>query len=376
MFLRCRFPHLVRGSNPFLFSRNPVGNEGLVSEGIRALSSSSAASIMETCFGKKPSSVVKRKSAQWMGLSISEPNFKASMDEPHIEYVRRTFVSNKSVLEDFELHHEVGQGAFGKVLFAKSKQTNKPAAIKVMDKTLNPFCFREAELIHWVKHKNVLECHGVYEDEKNVYLVTPAYTGGELYDYVSDNLGEISPRRAFSLGLQMLQALEACHLAGFAHLDVKPENFMFVSNSLSSPLVLVDFGSAEPFVKKTYAETAEDYDPEKDDEISHLERLTGTAMYMSPEVALATKFSSRSDVWSVGVTLYIMLIGDLPYKTSEDTKDPLFETLDVNSRLEKIKLHPQAQEVLSKMMQLDSSQRYSATEAIVQISTLLKKDRI
>ena len=73
-----------------------------------------------------------------------------------------------------------------------------------------------------------------------------------------------------------------------------------------SPLALVDFGSAEPFRKRAYAETSREYAAEHDDEVRALERITGTASYLSPEVANTGRFSSRSDVWSCGVMLYIL----------------------------------------------------------------------
>ena len=191
-------------------------------------------------------------------------------------------------------------------------------------------------------------------------------------DFVSRNLGNISPKRTFEIGLDMLKALEACHLAGFAHLDVKPENFMFKSKEKNSPLLLIDFGSSEPFVQRDYAKTAEQYDPDADDEITDLERLTGTAMYMPPEVALAAKFSSRSDVWSVGVTLFLMIAGHLPYETDEDKNMPLFETLTNKSDSVLQALLPSHKKLLSSMLQIDSAERCSATEAIIQLNTILE----
>jgi serine/threonine protein kinase len=78
--------------------------------------------------------------------------------------------------------------------------------------------------------------------------VSPLYTGSDLYDYiVDDNRAAFTEHHAFELCFQMLSALEACHRAGFAHLDVKPENFMFKHSGPGSPLVLVDYGSTDPF---------------------------------------------------------------------------------------------------------------------------------
>ena len=307
-----------------------------------------------------------------MGLTISDPNFKSTMEDSQIEHVKRTFVSGGSIEDNFNLQHEIGAGAFGRVIFARDKEMDTPVAIKIMEKKNNPFSYREVELIHSVSHPNVCDCKAVYEDNDNIYLVTTAYTGGELYDYVADNLGEIEPRRAFELGMDMLRALEACHMSGFAHLDVKPENFMFKTKALGAPLVLVDFGSAEPFVRRAYADTSDKYDPEGDDKITDLERLTGTAMYMSPEVSLAAKFSSRSDVWSVGVTLFIMLTGSLPYESDEDKKTPLFETLDTENQIIKKILSAEARTLLNSMLHLDASQRVSTSEAIATMAAILE----
>ena len=125
--------------------------------------------------------------------------------------------------------------------------------------------------------------------------------------------------------------------------------------------------SKQDLIKRTVTIT----DPEKDDEITDLERLTGTAMYMPPEVALAAKFSSRSDVWSVGVTLFLMIAGHLPYETHEDKKTPLFETLTNKSDPVLQSLRPTHKELLSSMLQIDSASRCSATEAILQLNAIL-----
>eukprot|EP00943_MAST-04B_sp_MAST-4B-sp1_P002987 g2987.t1 len=307
---------------------------------------------------------------QWQ--NETQKKYKKQMDPEQIDLIRETLISKDDIRDHYKFGHEIGTGAFGSVYFAESKADGTPVAVKVMDKEFNPFCYREAQLIQKISHQNVLDCKSVHEDEENMYVVSTAYTGGELYDFVANNLGNISPKRTFEIGLDMLKALEACHVAGFAHLDVKPENFMFKNVEVGAPLLLIDFGSSEPFVQRDYAQTAAQYDPEKDDEITDLERLTGTAMYMPPEVALAAKFSSRSDVWSVGVTLFLMIAGHLPYETDEDKKTPLFETLTNKSDNVLQSLRPTHKKLLSSMLQIDSAARCSATEAIEQLNYIIE----
>ena len=321
----------------------------------------------EMSFGK--SFLSKRK---WP--NETEKVFKKKMDPTQIAKIRHNIIQGGDIRDVYSFRQELGYGAFGSVYLGEpiADEDKTSVAIKVMNKDFSPFCYREAQLIQRISHPNVLDCRSVYEDDENLYIVSTIYSGGELYDFVSRNLGNISPKRTFEIGLDMLKALEACHLAGFAHLDVKPENFMFKSQDDGAPLLLIDFGSSEPFVQRDYAKTAEQYDPDADDRITDLERLTGTAMYMPPEVALAAKFSSRSDVWSVGVTLFLMIAGHLPYETDEDKNMPLFETLTNKSDSVLQALLPSHKKLLSSMLQIDSAERCSATEAIIQLNTILE----
>lgn len=91
---------------------------------------------------------------------------------------------------------------------------------------------------------------------------------------------------------------------------------MFKSKEPGSDLVLIDFGSAEPMKLVSYARTGEDYDPQLDDQLplERLTRVTGTAHYLAPEV-VDGRFSSRSDVFSVGVCLCTLLTGFFPFSS-------------------------------------------------------------
>ena len=146
------------------------------------------------------------------------------MDPTQIAKIRQNIIQRGDIRDVYTFKRELGYGAFGSVYVGEpiSEEDRKPVAIKVMNKEFNPFCYREAQLIQRMSHPNVLDCKSVYEDDENLYIVSSIYEGGELYDFVSQNLGNISPKRTFEIGLDMLKALEACHLAGFAHLDVNP----------------------------------------------------------------------------------------------------------------------------------------------------------
>eukprot|EP00947_MAST-08B_sp_MAST-8B-sp1_P000619 g619.t1 len=195
-----------------------------------------------------------------------------------------------------------------------------------MPKRNNRLWQQEASMLHRVSHPGVQTLVALYESEEYVYLVTELLLGPDLYDFIDSRLqtpeDSIDEKTALMLGGQMLSAAEAIHRAGLAHLDIKPENFVFRTASVDSPLVMVDFGSAEPFQLAPYAETTAEYQEGLDDELDEikLNRLCGTAAYLSPEVAEG-RFSSRSDVWSIGVVLYAILCGDVPFATPDERVD-------------------------------------------------------
>lgn len=146
---------------------------------------------------------------------------------------------------------------------------------------------------------HIVRLNEVLETRDNVYAVAEYAPGPDLFNEIADREesgNRFSELEALQLLLQMLVAVEACHLAGFAHLDVKPENFLF---NTKKDLLLCDFGAAEPFEKAPYAMDTGKYVEGLDDEIRHLERVRGTACYVSPEIYTHKMFSSRSDVWSV-----------------------------------------------------------------------------
>ena len=174
----------------------------------------------------------------------------------------------------------------------------------------------------------------------------------------------------------MLRSIEACHRSGFAHLDVKLENFVFHPMQVAEgeeekeKIVLIDFGSAEPFVRASYAERSYAYKLGKDDEVT-LDRITGTSCYISPEVWQG-RFSSRSDVWSAGVMFYTMIAGDRPYGHGQNSS--LLESESAQfQQPEWEAVSSRTQELVRSMMLDDSKARLSATEALEEIERIFEE---
>ncbi|KAL5994894.1 hypothetical protein ACLOJK_024951 [Asimina triloba] len=142
-------------------------------------------------------------------------------------------------------------------------------------------------------HPNVIHLYDVYEDMNGVHLVLELCSGGELFDRIvaQERYSEV---KAAAVVRQIASGLGALHRANIIHRDLKPENCLFLNISEDSPLKIMDFGlsSVEDFT-----------DP--------IVGLFGSIDYVSPEALTQCRVSSASDMWSLGVILYVLLSGHL-----------------------------------------------------------------
>ena len=168
---------------------------------------------------------------------------------------------------------------------------------------------REVEILQRLSkegHQNLLAVEGVYEDAECVYIVMELCRGGELYDVILK--GFLDERDAAGIFRQITEATAFCHRRGILHRDLKPENVLLASEQPAQrsaggppPLVkLVDFGLA------VYLEEGE-----------QTEGCAGSRFYEAPEVICGKKYGWKADSWSLGVILYAMLSGRLPFLGSD-----------------------------------------------------------
>ena len=272
---------------------------------------------------------------------------------------------------------KLGSGGFGDVFAAECKRTGIPCAVKIQNYDRNPWCHRELEMQRRVTHPQCTPVLDAYVHGRQLYVVTPKWHI-DLYDYLvnEDERDDVDELQAFLIVDQILAGAEACHRAGFAHLDIKPENVMFKAEG-TMDVALADFGSSEPFQIADYAETSEAYDPEADDRLVGIDRISGTVLYQSPEIALEAKFSSRSDVWSAGIVLYILITGQPPYTITKGKDDTAFSQgqrprfgeadLDHEELHDPSSFSPHGLGILLDLMNEDPAERPSASEARKQI---------
>jgi calcium-dependent protein kinase len=150
------------------------------------------------------------------------------------------------------------------------------------------------------KCRNIMELLDSFEDRNSVYVVTPLYTGGELFD-------RISHQRVFTEAdasrhmLDLLTGILHCHEHKVTHRDVKPENLLFSDKSSEAHLLLIDFGMSR------IVETPQE----------ELQLQCGSPSYVSPEV-LQRNYTMKTDLWSCGVILHILLCGGTPFGNGTD----------------------------------------------------------
>lgn len=228
---------------------------------------------------------------------------------------------SRKLWDDYEVDNVLGQGGFSVVRKGISKSGENKVEVAV--KTLKRIGYtppgmtssRSSGLPIWKQvsisdalltneilvmkkiveavspHDNVINLYDVYEEPNGVHLVLELCSGGELFDRIvkQEKYNEVE---AAAVVRQIAGGLKALHQANIVHRDLKPENCLFLNDSANSPLKIMDFGlsSVEDFT-----------DP--------IVGLFGSIDYVSPEALSRGRISSASDMWSLGVILYILLSG-------------------------------------------------------------------
>jgi class 3 adenylate cyclase/tRNA A-37 threonylcarbamoyl transferase component Bud32 len=195
----------------------------------------------------------------------------------------------------------IGGGGMAQVYLAHDEVLDRDVALKVLrqqyadDERLVERFRREAKNAASLSHPNIVAVHDRGETEDGAYYIVMEYmAGGTLKDRIQKE-GPLPPAVATTLALQIARALEAAHRRGIIHRDVKPQNVLLTEDGEAK---VADFGIARAASSSTMTKTGS---------------VLGTAHYLSPEQALGQPASPQSDLYSLGVVLYEMLTGELPY---------------------------------------------------------------
>ncbi|KRY86149.1 Maternal embryonic leucine zipper kinase [Trichinella pseudospiralis] len=267
--------------------------------------------------------------------------------------------SDQEALDGFyELYETIGSGGFAKVKRGVHVLTGGSVAIKIMDKKALkkdlPRVKTEINALKHLCHQNIGRLYEVIETERKYFLVLEYCTGGELFDYIvkKDGLPEPEARHFFR---QIVAAVVFVHEQGFAHRDLKPENLLLTDDLR---LKLIDFGLC---AKPEYGLQ------------DSLNTCCGSPAYAAPEIISGKAYyGNETDVWSMGVLLYTLLCGCLPF--DDDNITAMYRKIQANIFIllflysgqykEPTDVSSNAVNLLRCMLQKDPAKRIKAKELL------------
>ncbi|KAM3282649.1 calcium and calcium/calmodulin-dependent serine/threonine-protein kinase [Capsicum chacoense] len=284
-----------------------------------------------------------------------------------------------SLSNEYEVTDILGRGGFSVVRRGKSRTTHEVVAIKTLrrfgppekkeyknntnnnnnnnnSRALISESLLTNELLVMRKivedvspHPNVIHLYDVCEDSYGVHLILELCSGGELFDRIVGQTRYYNEAGAAAVVRQIAKGLEALHGANIVHRDLKPENCLFLNKDENSPLKIMDFGlsSFEDFANPVVG-------------------LFGSIDYVSPEALSREKITTKTDIWSLGVILYILLSGYPPFFAPSNRQKQQMILNGQFSFDEKTwkNISSSAKQLISSLLKVDPNMRPTAQEIV------------
>lgn len=253
-----------------------------------------------------------------------------------------------NVIGSWRIVAELGEGGAGEVFFAEHQVIGRRAAIKFLrpelsaDNGMVSRFISEAKAVNGIRHPNIVDItdFGDYEDRK--YLVMELLEGETVAERL-ERVGSFQQKEAAEVTRQVASALSAAHEFGFVHRDIKPEN-LFLTNHPDQPhfIKVLDFGIAkllDSATKKDFATSNH----------TTMGTFMGTPYYMSPEQCMGkAELDGRADVYSLGIVLYEMVCGNVPFQG--DTLGKIILAHNMESPPPPIDLVPDVSEEMNRII--------------------------
>ncbi|KZT03715.1 Pkinase-domain-containing protein [Laetiporus sulphureus 93-53] len=266
--------------------------------------------------------------------SVSQ-NHKAQLANAYNELGKELSSPKIRVVGNYTLGKVIGEGTYGKVRLGVHRLTGTRVAIKQIPKAMTSSLTREIHHHRQLHHPHITQLYEVIATESYIWLVTELCSGGELFDYLVEKarLDESETRIIFG---QLCLAVAYVHSKGIVHRDLKLENVLLDEHCR---VKLGDFGFTREFERGMLLET-----------------FCGTTGYASPEMLLAKKYlGPEVDVWSLGVILYTLLTGMLPF---DDDDEDIMKQKVIEGEFEDPEwLSEEVRDLLKSILQTDPEKR-------------------
>ena len=281
---------------------------------------------------------------------IASRKIEDHRDQVFIDY--KTFIKGKAYSElnkEYKQGISIGEGGFGKVTTIIHKKTGQLRAMKLIKKS-EEFGFDEVENLMLLNHPNIMKLYEYFYEKDNIYIIMEYIRGDELFTKINE-IHCFTEETAAIIIKSIFQGIAYCHSLGIVHRDLKPENILVPTGNINidyTLLKIIDFGASVLMKGR--------------------KKITfrfGTPYYIAPEV-LQQSYNEKCDIWSIGVILYLLLTGTVPFDGDND--EEIWKKIindEINYSSPKIKnLSPEAKDLLKKLLIKNPDKRLSASEAL------------
>ncbi|MFC2084926.1 protein kinase [Bacteroidota bacterium] len=259
-------------------------------------------------------------------------------------------------ISHYKIIGELGGGGMGVVYKAKDLNLDRIVALKFLppsfssDKQAKKRFIQEAKAASVLQHRNICTIHDIDQTEKGkIFFCMDYYEGKTLSEKINENKLQI--KEIIDITKQISEGLRAAHEAGIIHRDIKPGN-IFITNK--DEVKILDFGLAKMLSHTQLTQTG---------------ITSGTVTYMSPEQAKGEKVDYKTDLWSLGIVLFEMITGEVPFK-GEYEQAVLYSIINNNADYDKIKkksIPLYLEQLIRNLLIKNPEERISSTEKVITI---------
>ena len=241
-------------------------------------------------------------------MSDSTESFAKNKNPPNISRESRMTILKGESIGPYEILEQLKEGSSSKIYLAKSKYTNEKVVIKAIKKSrfknnLDDILLitKQIETLKVLKHRNIVTLYEIYESKKYIYLVTEYLSGKDLIEKIIKKK-RFNEEEALRIFFQLLDAFTYMHKMNICHLNLRVEHILFDKNNRPK---IVGFGYSSFYEKG-----------------KNIEGSYGSLCYVCPEIIDEQPYNPElADVWSLGVILYVLICGYLPFSDEDDNKN-------------------------------------------------------
>eukprot|EP01083_Nonionella_stella_P055973 147608_1 len=255
----------------------------------------------------------------------------------------------------------IGRGTYASVYRCLRRSDLSEFAVKIINKkrlTAPELAglTNEIKILRNISHPNVIKLIDVFHERRTVFMVIELCDSQDLFDHIYASKGtHLTESKTAEIAYTICDAMQSLHEMGVVHRDLKPENILF---GLDNKLKITDFGLAH------YTQLA----PPLSHEDVLMDACCGTPYYVAPEVLSGNLYDDKCDMWSLGVMIYVMLVGYQPFAICDGSVEIVYAAISAaryNFKHTKWKkISKEAKHLVQSLLELDANKRYSPQDVM------------